>query len=88
MKLFVGNLSFNAHEDDLEAFFVDAGFTPDKVSIPIDRDSGKARGFAFVEIKDKVLAEQAIEALSGKPFMGRDLNVNEARERSKDGGRR
>jgi RNA recognition motif-containing protein len=79
MKLFVGNLPYSATEDDLAAFFGNAGVTVDSVTVMRDRFSGQARGFGFVEINDDNVAQNAINALHGKPLMGRNLVVNEAR---------
>lgn len=79
MKMFVGNLAWACKDADLKELF--GAFGP-VVSAKhmTDRDTGKARGFGFVEMADKD-AEKAIEALDGREFMGRDINVNQARER-------
>jgi RNA recognition motif-containing protein len=83
-KLYVGNLSFTATEDELREYFSQAG-TPDTVAIIKDRLTGKSRGFGFVEMSTEGEATQAIEQLDGKDFKGRPLKINEARAR--EGGR-
>ena len=77
-KLYVGNLSFAATEDELREYFGQAG-TPETVAIIKDRLTGKSRGFGFVEMSDG--ADTAIENLNGAMFQGRSLTVNEARPR-------
>jgi cold-inducible RNA-binding protein len=77
-NIFVGNLSFSASEQDLRALFESYG-TVERVSIITDRDTGRSRGFAFVEMPDDEHADKAINALNGAPMGGRTLNVNEAR---------
>ncbi|MBI2818520.1 MAG: RNA-binding protein [Acidobacteria bacterium] len=92
-NLFVGNLPFSLSEADLaqnlRALFEGFGVV-DRVSIITDRETGKPRGFAFVEMEDEDAAEKAIAALSGTDFEGRPLNVSEARPRMdrEGGGRR
>lgn len=83
-KLFVGNLSFNTTSADLEALFSQIG-TCESVSIITDRETGRSRGFGFVEMSAPSEAEQAIAELNGRELQGRTLTVSEARERS--GGR-
>jgi RNA recognition motif-containing protein len=83
-KIFVGNLAFGATDQDVEALFSEIG-TCDSVSVVTDRMTGRSRGFAFVEMSDAD-AVAAIDALNGREFQGRALTVNEARERSRDGG--
>jgi len=78
MKLFVGNLSFGTTEDTVRSLFETHGAV-DKVSIMTDRDTGRSRGFGFVEMSNDVQAEQAMAALNGKDIAGRTLTVNEAR---------
>ena len=78
-KLFVGNLPYKAVEADVKAFFEEAGFSVESVNILRDRFSGDPRGFGFVEISDKAVAAQAVEACNGKALMGRALVINEAR---------
>ncbi len=79
MKLYVGNLSYDATEGDLEKLFSEASVTVDSVTLVRDRFSGQARGFGFVEINDDEQAEAAIQSCNGKEMMGRPLVVNEAR---------
>lgn len=87
MKLFVGNFSFNTTEDDLRALFQPYG-NIDSVAVVTDRDTGRSRGFGFVEMPDRSQAEKAIEALNGKQVGGRTLNINEARPKADNGGPR
>jgi RNA recognition motif-containing protein len=77
-NIFVGNLDFNASEDSLRSLFEAHGVV-DRVSIMTDRETGRSRGFAFVEMANQEEADRAIEALNGAYFSGRNLNVNEAR---------
>ncbi|MGC9971022.1 MAG: RNA-binding protein [Bryobacteraceae bacterium] len=86
MKLYVGNLPYQATESDLESWFNQAGITVDSVNVMRDRFSGEARGFGFVEIGDDEVAARAISSCNGKDFMGRALVVNEARPMSAGGG--
>jgi cold-inducible RNA-binding protein len=87
MKLFVGNFSFGTTEDDLRALFQPYG-NVDSVAVVTDRDTGRSRGFGFVEMPDRGQAEKAIEALNGKQVGGRTLNINEARPKADNGGPR
>jgi len=87
-NIFVGNLSFQTTESDLRTAFEAYG-TVDRVSIMTDRDTGRSRGFAFVEMSDDNQGEAAINALNGSSLDGRNLNVNVAKpktERSGGGG--
>jgi cold-inducible RNA-binding protein len=84
-KLFVGNLSFDTQNADLEGLFSQAG-TCESVSIITDRDTGKSRGFGFVEMGSSDEASKAIAQFNGANLQGRTLNVSEARERSAGGG--
>jgi RNA recognition motif-containing protein len=84
-NIFVGNLSFGANEDTVRSLFEGYG-TVDRVSIITDRDTGRSRGFAFVEMPNDEEAERAINALNGAEQGGRRLNVNEARPREERGG--
>src|SRR5713101_7619566 len=77
MKIFVGNLSFGATEDAVRSLFETHGIVQ-RVSIVTDRDTGRSRGFGFVEMIDDVEAEKAIAALNGRQLEGRAMNVNEA----------
>jgi cold-inducible RNA-binding protein len=85
MKLFVGNFSFSTTEADLQALFAPYGAI-ESVAVVTDRQTGRSRGFGFVEMNDRGEAEKAIEALNGKDFGGRTLNVNEARPKTDNGG--
>jgi cold-inducible RNA-binding protein len=87
-NIFVGNLSFSTTEDELRQMFEVHGQV-DRVSIMTDRDTGRSRGFGFVEMASNEDGEKAIAALNGSQIGGRTLNVNEARpktERSGGGG--
>ena len=84
-KLYVGNLPFDATTENVRAAFEAHGTVHD-VSLITDRETGRPRGFGFVEM-DAEAASTAIEALNNKDFGGRDLTVNEARERTSGGGR-
>ena len=87
-NIFVGNLSFNTGEDELRQLFEPFGQV-DRVSIMTDRDTGRSRGFGFVEMASNEDGEKAITALNGSSVGGRTINVNEARpktERSGGGG--
>ncbi len=77
-KIFVGNLEFGATEDSVRSLFETYGAV-DSVRIMTDRDTGRSRGFAFVEMGDSAEAERAIAGLNGRELGGRALNVNEAR---------
>jgi cold-inducible RNA-binding protein len=88
-NIFVGNLDFNTGEDELRQLFAAYGQV-DRVSIMTDRETGRSRGFGFVEMANAEEGEKAIAALNGSQVGGRTLNVNEARpkvERSGGGGR-
>ena len=85
-KLYVGNLSFKATEEQVHALFAEVGVQPDNLTLLRDRFTGQPRGFGFAEIKDDAEAEKAIAALNGKDFMGRALVVNEARPQTQSGG--
>jgi RNA recognition motif-containing protein len=78
-KLYVGNLPFQATEEQLSSFFSQAGVTAANVTLVRDRFSGQPRGFGFVEINSDEEAERAIQGLNGHDFMGRNIVVNEAR---------
>ena len=84
-NIFVGNLSFNTNEDELRQMFESYGQV-DRVSILTDRDTGRSRGFGFVEMASDEDGEKAISALNGSQFGGRTINVNEARPKSDRGG--
>jgi RNA recognition motif-containing protein len=78
MRLYVGNLPFQATDSDVRNFFERTGFSLDNVTLMRDRISGEPRGFGFVEIADNA-AESAIQTCNGKDFMGRPVVVNEAK---------
>ena len=84
-KLYVGNLSFNTSSQDLEAMFGESG-TVQSANIIEDRETGRSRGFAFVEMSSAEEAQAAIAALDGKEVDGRNLKVNEAKPREDRGG--
>ena len=84
-KLFVGNLSFQTTSADLEALFAEVG-TCESAAVITDRDTGRSRGFGFVEMSSNDEAQKAIAALNGRDVQGRQLNVNEAQERTDRGG--
>jgi RNA recognition motif-containing protein len=80
MKLYVGNLSFETTENDLQDLFEQHG-TVNEVHLMMDRVTGKSRGFAFVTMNDDTQANAAMSAINGHELNGRALNVNEARPR-------
>jgi RNA recognition motif-containing protein len=80
VRLFVGNLPYDATEDEIRQHFSAVG-NLSYVSIPLDRETGKKRGFAFVEFADAAQAQEAIRQFNNQPFKGRPLAVNEARAR-------
>jgi RNA recognition motif-containing protein len=84
-KLYVGNLSFNLTSDDLTEHFSAAG-TVESANIIEDRDTGRSRGFGFVEMSSDEEAQGAIEQFNGQEYEGRNLVVNEARPRENRGG--
>jgi RNA recognition motif-containing protein len=84
-NIFVGNLDFNATESSIRSLFEPYG-TVDRVNLVTDRDTGRSRGFAFVEMSDSAQADQAMSALNGAEIDGRTLNVNEARPKTGGGG--
>jgi RNA recognition motif-containing protein len=80
MTIYIGNLSYQAAEDDLREVFAEYG-TIKRVVLPIDRESGRMRGFAFVELEDDAQEDTAITELDGAEWMGRQLRVNKAKPR-------
>ena len=84
VRLFVGNLPYQATEDDLRTHFAQVG-QPTQIVRPLDRETGRARGFAFVEYAERGPAEEAIKKFDGQLFMGRPLAVSEARAREDRG---
>ncbi len=84
VRLFVGNMPYGATEADLRSHFASVG-DPSQVVIPVDRETGRPRGFAFVEYNERPLAEAAVQKFNQQPFMGRSLSVSEARPREERG---
>lgn len=82
MGIYVGNLSYSATEQDLTTLFTEYG-TVENVQIPVDRETGRVRGFGFVNLSSDDEENSAIEALEGAEWMGRTLRVNKARPREK-----
>ncbi len=85
-KLYVGNLSFDTTDSDLQRMFQEFGEV-DSAQVVTDRETGRARGFGFVEMANAEQAQAAIDALNGREVNGRPLTVNEARPREDRGGR-
>ena len=84
-NIYVGNLSFEATEDEIRGLFEEHGEVL-KVNLVTDRDTGRPRGFGFVEMADANQGQAAIEQLNGRELGGRSLKVNEAKERAARGG--
>jgi len=80
VRLFIGNLPYSASEADLRAHFATVA-EPSHVVMPVDRETGRPRGFAFVEFADRAVAEDVIKKFDAQPFQGRNLAVSEARAR-------
>tara|TARA_B100000686_G_scaffold28335_1_gene28399 strand:+ start:739 stop:1020 length:282 start_codon:yes stop_codon:yes gene_type:complete len=80
VNIYVGNISYNSTEDDLREAFGQYGEVT-AVRVITDRDTGRSKGFGFVEMSDDDQAREAMQALDGNDFMGRDIKVNEARPR-------
>jgi RNA recognition motif-containing protein len=87
-RLYVGNLPFSADETQLRELFSQGGRVVSSVNVVTDRETGRPRGFAFVEMGSQADAQACIDALNGTTFGGRALTVNEAREREARGGGR
>jgi RNA recognition motif-containing protein len=85
MKLYVGNLAFQTTGEDLQQLFSQAG-TVESASVVEDRETGRSRGFGFVEMSTKEEGQAAIQQFNGKDVSGRNLNVNEAKPREDRGG--
>ena len=85
-RLYVGNLPYNCDEQQLRDLFGQGGRTVREVKLVTDRETGRPRGFGFVEMGSQEEADSAIRALNGQQFGGRPLTVNEAREREAGGG--
>ena len=84
MKLYVGNISYNTDENTLQDLFSQSGPVKE-VKVITDRDTGRSKGFAFVEMESKEAGEKAISDLNGKEVDGREIKVNEARPPEKKG---
>lgn len=84
MSIYVGNLSYQVTQEDLKQAFEEYG-TVNRVQLPTDRETGRLRGFAFVEMGTEEEEAAAIEALDGAEWMGRDLKVNKAKPREERG---
>ena len=87
VRLFVGNLSYDATEAELRELFSAVG-PPTRIMVPVDRDTGRPRGFAFVEFPDRPVADEAIRRFNSHIFRGRPLAVSEARPREEGGASR
>lgn len=86
MSIYVGNLSYSVTEDDLTKAFAEYG-TVRRVQLPTDRETGRLRGFAFVEMESETAETAAIDALDGAEWMGRAMKVNKARPKEEKSGR-
>lgn len=84
MSIYVGNLSYDVTQEDLTKVFADYG-TVKRVQLPVDRESGRPRGFGFVEMETEEAEEAAISELDGARWMGRVLKVNKAKPREEGG---
>ncbi|MDY7020266.1 MAG: RNA-binding protein [Cyanobacteriota bacterium] len=80
MSVYIGNLAYEVTQDDLKSVFAEYGSVK-RVHIPTDRETGRSRGFAFVEMVNEAEEDNAIEQLDGAEWMGRDLRVNKAKPR-------
>ncbi|MBT9316681.1 RNA recognition motif domain-containing protein [Leptothoe spongobia] len=80
MSIYVGNIAYNVSQEDIQEVFADYG-TVKRVTIPMDRETGRPRGFAFVEMSADAEEDAAIEALDGAEWLGREIRVNKARPR-------
>ena len=80
VTIYIGNLSFQATEDDLKDVFMEYGEVT-RISLPVDRETGRKRGFAFVEMEDESKEDIAISELDGAEWLGRELRVNKAKPR-------
>ena len=85
MSIYIGNLSYSAQEADLEEVFKEYGEVK-RITLPTDRETGRPRGFAFVEMADEANEQKAIDELDGAEWMGRELRVNKAKPREPRGG--
>ncbi|MBD1821099.1 RNA-binding protein [Cyanobacteria bacterium FACHB-DQ100] len=87
MSIYVGNLSYEVTREDLTEIFAEYGSVK-RVQLPVDRETGRMRGFGFVEMETDAEEDKAIEALDGAEWMGRDMRVNKAKPREESGGGR
>ena len=87
MSIYVGNLSYEVSSEDLSQVFAEYG-TVSRVQVPMDRETGRMRGFAFVEMASEAEEAAAIAALDGAEWMGRDLKVNKAKPRENNNNKR
>lgn len=85
MSIYVGNLSYEVTQEDINEVFAEYG-TVKRVQLPTDRETGRMRGFAFVEMETEAEETAAIDALDGAEWMGRSLKVNKAKPREHKGG--
>jgi RNA recognition motif-containing protein len=85
VTIYVGNLSFRATEEDIRDVFAEYG-TVSRVSLPVDRETGRLRGFAFIEMADDASEDKSIAELDGAEWFGRQLRVSKARPRDERGG--
>ena len=85
MSIYIGNIPYSVTEEDLSGVFADYG-TVKRVYLPTDRETGRMRGFGFVEMANEAEEDQAIETLDGAEWLGRELRVNKARPRENDRG--
>lgn len=86
VTIYVGNLSFQAEEEDIREVFAEYGKVS-RVSLPTDRETGRKRGFAFVDMENETEEDAAIAELDGAEWLGRELKVNKAKPREGGGGR-
>lgn len=84
MSIYVGNLAYEVTQDQLREVFADYG-TVQRATIPTDRETGRSRGFGFVDMANEADEQSAIEALDGAEWMGRSLRVNKAKPRENNG---
>ncbi|MEB3281145.1 MAG: RNA-binding protein [Lyngbya sp.] len=87
MSVYIGNLSYEVTEDDLKSVFAEYGSVK-RVHIPTDRETGRSRGFGFVEMVNEDQEDTVIEQLDGAEWMGRDLKVNKAKPRESNNNSR
>ncbi len=85
MTIYIGNLSFQASEDDIREVFAEYGEVS-RISLPVDRETGRKRGFAFVDMASEASEDKAIEELDGAEWLGRQLKVNKARPQGESKG--